>query len=129
MTLIMKVLGARKKAGRHQILNTHEHRDHTGGNATGEKPAKILAHKMPYKIADTARGEAGDVVNVGKTVSSRRWTPGHTMSRACGRTPTSRHCSAAIRCLMPAPEFTMAVIRKSVAGRSTSSSPGCRHRH
>jgi hydroxyacylglutathione hydrolase len=49
-----------------QIVNTHEHRDHTGGNdalarATG---ATILAHvKAKGKIADIARGlEAGVVI-------------------------------------------------------------------
>ena len=71
-----------------QILNTHEHRDHTGGNdalvrATG---AKILAHHNARdKIADIARGlAAGDVVKVGKTVELEALdTPGHTMSHVC----------------------------------------------
>jgi hydroxyacylglutathione hydrolase len=71
-----------------QILNTHEHRDHTGGNepmvrGTG---AKILAHKNARdKIPDVARGlGAGDVVSVGKTVELEVLdTPGHTMSHVC----------------------------------------------
>ena len=53
-----------------QILNTHHHRDHTGGNdaviqATG---AKLLAHAgAKDKIADIDLGlGAGDVVKVGK---------------------------------------------------------------
>ena len=71
-----------------QILNTHEHRDHTGGNepmvrGTG---AKILAHKNARdKIPDIARGlGAGDVVSVGTTVELEVLdTPGHTMSHVC----------------------------------------------
>ncbi len=71
-----------------QILNTHEHHDHTGGNrAMVQKTgAKILAHKNAKgKIADIARGlGAGDIVNVGKTVELETLdTPGHTMSHVC----------------------------------------------
>jgi hydroxyacylglutathione hydrolase len=71
-----------------QILNTHEHRDHTGGNdAMVQKTgAKILAHRNAKdKIADIARGlGAGDVVKVGKTVELEALdTPGHTMSHVC----------------------------------------------
>ena len=42
-----------------QILNTHEHRDHTGGNEqmVRKTGARILAHKNAGdKIADMARG-------------------------------------------------------------------------
>jgi len=71
-----------------QILNTHEHRDHTGGNdalvrSTG---AKILAHKNAKDtIPGMARGlSAGDVIKVGKTVELEALdTPGHTMSHVC----------------------------------------------
>lgn len=71
-----------------QILNTHEHRDHTGGNeamvkATG---ARILAHKNARdRIPGMARGlGAGDVLKVGKTVELEVLdTPGHTMSHVC----------------------------------------------
>src|SRR6185295_12555031 len=71
-----------------QILNTHEHRDHTGGNeAVVQKTgAAILAHKNAKdKIADMARGlSAGDVIKVGKTVELEALdTPGHTMSHVC----------------------------------------------
>jgi hydroxyacylglutathione hydrolase len=71
-----------------QILNTHEHRDHTGGNAplAQKTGAKILAHRNAKdKIADMARGlSAGDVVRVGKTVELEALdTPGHTMSHVC----------------------------------------------
>jgi hydroxyacylglutathione hydrolase len=71
-----------------QILNTHEHRDHTGGNAplAQKTGAKILAHRdAKDKIADMARGlSAGDVVRVGKTVELEALdTPGHTMSHVC----------------------------------------------
>jgi len=71
-----------------QILNTHEHGDHTGGNtgvvaATG---AKIIAHKNAGKrIPDMDRGvAAGDVIKVGKTVELECLdTPGHTMCHIC----------------------------------------------
>jgi len=71
-----------------QILNTHEHGDHTGGNkamvaATG---AKLLAHKNAKdKIPgiDVGLG-AGDVIKVGKSVELESLdTPGHTMSHVC----------------------------------------------
>jgi hydroxyacylglutathione hydrolase len=71
-----------------QILNTHEHRDHTGGNpqmvaATG---AKVLAHvNAKDKIPEMDQGlRAGDVIRVGKTVELECLdTPGHTMSHIC----------------------------------------------
>jgi hydroxyacylglutathione hydrolase len=71
-----------------QVLNTHEHGDHTGGNtaviaATG---AKLLAHKNAKdKIKGMDVGlSAGDIVRVGKTVELEALdTPGHTMSHIC----------------------------------------------
>ncbi len=71
-----------------QIVNTHEHADHTGGNnamvaATG---AKILAHHgAGAAIPEMSVGlAAGDVVRVGKTVELEVLdTPGHTMSHVC----------------------------------------------
>jgi hydroxyacylglutathione hydrolase len=73
-----------------QILNTHEHGDHTGGNrqvvaATG---AKVLAHQNARdKIPGMDRGlKAGDVIRVGKSVELECLdTPGHTMSHICLR--------------------------------------------
>jgi hydroxyacylglutathione hydrolase len=85
-----KCLAAAKKHGWEitQILNTHEHGDHTGGNramiaATG---AKLLAHRNAgQRIAGIDRGlGAGDVIKVGKTVELEALdTPGHTMSHVC----------------------------------------------
>ena len=71
-----------------QILNTHEHADHTGGNrgvvkATG---AKIIAHKdAGGRIANMDRGVgAGDIIKVGKTIELECLdTPGHTMCHIC----------------------------------------------
>jgi len=71
-----------------QILNTHEHGDHTGGNkamvkATG---AKLLAHQNAKdKIPGIDRGlAAGDIIKVGKSVELESLdTPGHTMSHVC----------------------------------------------
>jgi hydroxyacylglutathione hydrolase len=71
-----------------QILNTHEHHDHTGGNEAMVRKtgAKVLAHKNAKdKIANVDRGlSAGDVVKVGKTVELEVLdTPGHTMCHVC----------------------------------------------
>ena len=85
-----KCLAAAKERGWEitQILNTHEHGDHIGGNkamvaATG---AKILAHRNAKdRIPGMNRGlGAGDVVKVGRTVELEVLdTPGHTMSHVC----------------------------------------------
>ncbi|MBV8736178.1 MAG: hydroxyacylglutathione hydrolase [Alphaproteobacteria bacterium] len=71
-----------------QILNTHEHRDHTGGNAemVAATGAKVLAHvNAKDKIPEMNQGlRAGDVIRVGKTVELECLdTPGHTMSHIC----------------------------------------------
>ncbi len=70
-----------------QILNTHEHGDHIGGNgamqaATG---AQIIAHaNAKDRIPDMSRGlSAGDVLKVGKVTLRALDTPGHTMSHIC----------------------------------------------
>ena len=76
-----------------QVLNTHEHFDHTGGNeaviaATG---AKLLAHANAKNAIDGIdRGlGAGDVIKVGSTVELEALdTPGHTMSHVCLRSHT-----------------------------------------
>ncbi len=71
-----------------QILNTHEHGDHTGGNkamvaATG---AKVIAHaNAASRIPNMDRGVgAGDIIKVGRSVELECLdTPGHTMSHIC----------------------------------------------
>jgi hydroxyacylglutathione hydrolase len=71
-----------------QVLNTHEHGDHTGGNegmvaATG---AKVLAHAgAAGRIGGVDRGLGkGDVVRVGRTVELECLdTPGPTMTHVC----------------------------------------------
>ena len=71
-----------------QILNTHEHHDHTGGNAAvvAATGAKVIAHHQAGgKIAGMDRGvKAGDVIRVGKTVELECLdTPGHTFCHIC----------------------------------------------
>ena len=71
-----------------QILNTHEHHDHTGGNAAvvAATGAKVIAHhKAGGKIPGMDRGvQAGDVIKVGKTVELECLdTPGHTFCHIC----------------------------------------------
>jgi len=73
-----------------QILNTHEHRDHTGGNAAmvAATRAKVLAHvNARDKIPGMDRGlKAGDVIKIGKTAELECLdTPGHTMAHICLR--------------------------------------------
>lgn len=71
-----------------QILNTHEHEDHTGGNvplkaATG---ARVLAHAgAASRIGGVDRGlHRGDTIKVGRTVTLECLdTPGHTMTHVC----------------------------------------------
>ena len=71
-----------------QILNTHEHGDHTGGNAAmiAATGARLLAHggakdRIPGIDVGLA---AGDVVKVGRSVELEALdTPGHTMSHVC----------------------------------------------
>src|SRR4029078_4101991 len=71
-----------------QILNTHEHRDHTRGNAglVGATHAKVLAHAgAAGRIGGVDRGLGmGDVIRVGRTVELECLdTPGHTMTHVC----------------------------------------------
>jgi len=85
-----KCLGRAKDKGWEitQVLNTHEHGDHTGGNkaviaATG---AKLLAHaNAKDKIPGIDVGlKAGDVIKIGKSVELEALdTPGHTMAHVC----------------------------------------------
>ena len=71
-----------------QLLNTHEHSDHTGGNAAmvAATGAKVIAHhKAGGRISGMDRGvKAGDVIKVGKSVELECLdTPGHTMCHIC----------------------------------------------
>ena len=76
-----------------QILNTHEHHDHTGGNAAvvAATGAKVIAHHLAgARIEGVDRGvKAGDVIKVGRTVELECLdTPGHTMCHICLRSHT-----------------------------------------
>ena len=71
-----------------QILNTHEHHDHIGGNAAliSATDAVLLAHKNARdRIVGIDRPlSAGDIIKVGKSVELEALdTPGHTMSHVC----------------------------------------------
>lgn len=70
-----------------QVLNTHEHGDHTGGNESviAATNAKLLAH---HNAKDKIRGMdcglgAGDMVQFGTVELEVLDTPGHTMSHVC----------------------------------------------
>ncbi len=71
-----------------QILNTHEHHDHIGGNpaVVAATAARVIAHHLAAgRIPGVDRGvRAGDVIKVGKTVELECLdTPGHTLSHVC----------------------------------------------
>jgi hydroxyacylglutathione hydrolase len=71
-----------------QILNTHEHADHIGGNAAlvAATGAKVLAHaQAASRIGGVDVGlNRGDVIRVGRTVELTCMdTPGHTLSHIC----------------------------------------------
>src|SRR5579863_8849060 len=71
-----------------QILNTHEHTDHTGGNAglKAATHAPVLAHTAAAaRIGGADRGLArGHIIRVGRTVELECLdTPGHTLSHVC----------------------------------------------
>ena len=71
-----------------QILNTHEHLDHTAGNAEVVKAtgAKVLAHAgAASRIGGVDRGlQRGDVIRIGRTVELEALdTPGHTRAHIC----------------------------------------------
>ena len=71
-----------------QILNTHEHADHTGGNAglKSATAAKVAAHAAAAgRIGGVDRGLAkGDVIKVGRSAELECLdTPGHTLAHIC----------------------------------------------
>ena len=71
-----------------QILNTHEHRDHTGGNAglVAATHARVLAHEAAAaRIGGVDRAlKAGDVIRIGRRVELECLdTPGHTLAHIC----------------------------------------------
>jgi hydroxyacylglutathione hydrolase len=91
----VKVLAAAKAKGWNitQILNTHEHGDHTGGNdaVVAVTGAKVIAHhRSGSAIPGMDRGvKAGDVIKVGKHVELECMdTPGHTMCHICLKSRT-----------------------------------------
>ena len=78
-----------------QVLNTHEHHDHTGGNAAviAATGATLIAHhRAGASIAGVDRGvKAGDMIKVGHTVELECLdTPGHTRCHICLRSHTER---------------------------------------
>ena len=84
------VLDAANKHGWNitQILNTHEHSDHTGGNVglKDATQAKVLAHEAAAPRIGTGidRGlKKGDIVKVGHLELECLDTPGHTITHVC----------------------------------------------
>ena len=78
-----------------QVLNTHEHRDHTDGNAgvVAATKARVMAHAgAASRIGGVDRGLArGDVIKVGRTVELEVLdTPGHTRSHPDGWSVNAR---------------------------------------
>ena len=79
-----------------QIVNTHEHHDHIGGNAplVAATGARVLAHydAQGYIPEQSIALRAGEAVRVGRHELEVLDTPGHTMRHIC---LLARHaCSA-----------------------------------
>lgn len=71
-----------------QVLNTHEHHDHTAGNADVVRAtgARVLAHAgAASTIGGVDRGLArGDIIKVGRSAELEVMdTPGHTRAHVC----------------------------------------------
>ena len=71
-----------------QILNTHEHLDHTAGNAgvVAATGARVMAHAAgAARIGGVDRAlQGGDIIKIGHDLSFRCLdTPGHTMAHIC----------------------------------------------
>lgn len=69
-----------------QILNTHEHWDHTGGNPfiVSTTGARVLAHSDADIDGQTQGLRAGESIRVGKTIELEIMdTPGHTLAHVC----------------------------------------------
>jgi hydroxyacylglutathione hydrolase len=71
-----------------QVLNTHEHRDHTEGNqgVVAATRARVMAHAGgAARIGGVDLGlQRGDVIQVGRTVELEVLdTPGHTRAHVC----------------------------------------------
>lgn len=71
-----------------QIFNTHEHLDHTGGNAAvvAATGAQVMAHAgAVQRIGHVDQGmKDGDTVRIGRTVQLTCLdTPGHTRTHLC----------------------------------------------
>ena len=71
-----------------QVFNTHEHPDHTGGNAAmvAATGAPVLAHSAAAgRIGNVSRAlKGGDTVRIGRTVELTCLdTPGHTKAHLC----------------------------------------------
>jgi len=79
--------GAQKGWENHADPNTHEHRDHTGGNAAlvAATGARVLAHAAAAaRIGGVDRGLSKGRLRVGRTVELECLdTPGHTMANIC----------------------------------------------
>ena len=78
-----------------QVLNTHHHGDHIGGNGAVIEAtnAKLIAHAgAAEKIPGMDQGlHAGEIVKVGTSVELEALdTPGHTMSHVCLLSHTDR---------------------------------------
>jgi hydroxyacylglutathione hydrolase len=77
-----------------QIFNTHEHADHTGGNAAmvAATGASVLAHTAAMsRIGHVDRGlKDGDTVRIGRSVELHCLdTPGHTRAHLCLYAPAA----------------------------------------
>jgi hydroxyacylglutathione hydrolase len=84
-----------------QIFNTHEHADHTGGNAAlaAATGAAVLAHAgAAARIGGVTRGmHGGETLRVGRSMALQCLdTPGHTRAHLCLYAPAANDAAPAL---------------------------------
>ena len=116
-----------------QVLNTHEHHDHTGGNAAvvAATGAKVIAHHRAGVAHRRRRSRRqGGRRDQGRQ-DGRARVHGHAGPHDVPHLPAlarrrRRRCSRATRCSMPAPAIaTTAATPRTSTRPSSTSSPGC----
>jgi hydroxyacylglutathione hydrolase len=78
------IIASQHKLKIEYIISTHDHGDHTDGNAELKErtDAKIIMHKMAPDKADVLVDD-GDIIKLGELELKIIYTPGHTLDCIC----------------------------------------------